>query len=241
MRLLAVTMLAVAGAACSPDIPEGRFDCETASDCPTGWHCVGGLCHSRRLDAGLLDARVPDTGTLDDGGPPADSGGDAGSARDAGPTCPADMPDAGTCAMPASTGATLAPRPSAMRPIAGYGLQSADDRDTFVIVFDPAALGVLATVELGGIPMGDNYELGVAARCTGAAGTGIGCMTGDRLPVCGSADGCVSTRAGNMSEQVQVRANCGAGSDVELRIEVWATTWSGVCADYRLDVTGQSL
>lgn len=72
---------------CQPAVPEGRFGCTTAADCPEGWHCrPDRTCWSSpgRIDAGTRDAGSTDAGPLDAG--PRDAGpGDAGG-RDAGPT-----------------------------------------------------------------------------------------------------------------------------------------------------------
>ena len=71
-------LLAFASAmgACAFHVPEGRLACMQASECPSGWSCVGGHCYaSAPEDAGGLD------GDLDAG---RDGGLDA-SAFDAGP------------------------------------------------------------------------------------------------------------------------------------------------------------
>jgi len=75
---------------CSPTVPEGRFACGTADDCPDGWSCVAGLCYAEAtgVDAG---------GPADSGAPTMDAGpdGDAGPDTDAGPGDGGSPPDGG--------------------------------------------------------------------------------------------------------------------------------------------------
>ena len=45
--IAATALLMLVQAGCSPSIPEGRFGCTVADDCPTGWSCgMDGLCYS---------------------------------------------------------------------------------------------------------------------------------------------------------------------------------------------------
>ena len=44
-------------AACAPALPEGRFECESSSQCPSGWTCAADRrCYSQpNIDAGARD------------------------------------------------------------------------------------------------------------------------------------------------------------------------------------------
>jgi hypothetical protein len=56
MRLLVVPVLLLLG--CSAEIPEDRFRCVAAAECPAEWYCVGGYCRASPggIDAGTADA-----------------------------------------------------------------------------------------------------------------------------------------------------------------------------------------
>ncbi len=74
---MVVSVLALVGAAigCSVEVPTDRFACAAASECPEGWTCSGGRCHSGippSVDSSIgQDASMP----VDDAMAPADDAG----------------------------------------------------------------------------------------------------------------------------------------------------------------------
>lgn len=98
--IVSILLAGALSVGCAVAVPSGRFSCSTADQCPSGWHCVEGLCVESDAMDGVdsgVDAAAPDAGAdpeLDagpDGGLPADTGaptdasdggvGDAGAPR----------------------------------------------------------------------------------------------------------------------------------------------------------------
>lgn len=96
--------LSICLAACTVELPQGRFACDTDRDCPSAWSCVSGRCYAARADAGS-DARVERDGASDSS-VEADATSDTGTGMsDAG----VDASDAQTPDFDASDSATSMP------------------------------------------------------------------------------------------------------------------------------------